>query len=38
MCRRTERKVVVKLVEANSVNNTRMLAEVIARKMIERGF
>lgn len=38
MSRRTERKVIVKLVEANDVVNTRMLAEVIARKMIERGF
>ena len=37
MCRRTERKVAVKLVETNKVNNYRMLAEVIARKMIERG-
>lgn len=37
MSKRSERKVIVKLVEANDVINTRLLAEVIARKMIERG-
>lgn len=34
---RNERKVVVKLVEANGVNNYRLLAEVIAKKIIERS-
>lgn len=37
MSNRIERKVVVTLVESDKVTNIRLLAEVIAKKMIERG-
>lgn len=37
MSNRIERKVVVTLVESDKVTNMRLLAEVIAKKMIERG-
>ena len=38
MCRRTERKVVVNLVDNGRVNNIRLVAESVAKMMInERG-